>query len=231
MAKTSQLIAAVVLCASCAQDRVDDVNAEDDMNALVREYLFLELSMGWHDEGHVDAYFGEEEIRTAANHAQLGLDEITARATELRSQFQARAKNADSTRQQARLDGLVRRLTALETRITLASGGHFDFDVESERLFAATAPDNDAAYFSDILAQIDTLVGGEGNLSDRVNAFHMQFAIPEERLAAVFDAAIGECRRRTLEHIDLPANESFSVEYVTDKPWSGTTGTREKLKV
>ena len=37
----------------------------------------------------------------------------------------------------------------------------------------------------------------------------------------VFDAAITECRRRTLEYIVLPDNESFSIEYVTDKPWSG----------
>ncbi|HMB74594.1 MAG TPA: hypothetical protein VKQ06_13555, partial [Gammaproteobacteria bacterium] len=47
------------------------------------------------------------------------------------------------------------------------------------------------------------------------------FIIPRERLSAVFDAAIAECRRRTLEHIALPAAESFRVEYVNDKPWSG----------
>jgi hypothetical protein len=51
--------------------------------------------------------------------------------------------------------------------------------------------------------------------------FRSQFEIPGDRLADVFDAAIAECRRRTLMHIDLPANESFSIEYVNDKPWSG----------
>ncbi|NNF40934.1 MAG: hypothetical protein HKN64_06105, partial [Woeseiaceae bacterium] len=35
------------------------------------------------------------------------------------------------------------------------------------------------------------------------------------------EAAIAECRRRTLRHIQLPENESFTIEYVTDKPWSG----------
>jgi hypothetical protein len=45
--------------------------------------------------------------------------------------------------------------------------------------------------------------------------------IPPERLGAVFDAAIAECRRRTLEHIALPEEESFVIEYVRDKPWSG----------
>ncbi|HSG65729.1 MAG TPA: hypothetical protein VLD39_12045, partial [Gammaproteobacteria bacterium] len=45
--------------------------------------------------------------------------------------------------------------------------------------------------------------------------------IPVERLAPVFEAAIAECRRRTLERIALPADESFTLEYVTDQPWSG----------
>ena len=35
----------------------------------------------------------------------------------------------------------------------------------------------------------------------------------------MFDAAIAECRRRTLAHIDLPKNENFQAEYVKDKSW------------
>ncbi len=33
------------------------------------------------------------------------------------------------------------------------------------------------------------------------------------------DAAIAECRKRTLEHISLPANESFGMALVKDKSW------------
>ena len=58
-------------------------------------------------------------------------------------------------------------------------------------------------------------------MSKRVNEFRDQFVIPADKLATVFQAAITECRRRTLEYIDLPDNESFSIEYVSDKPWSG----------
>lgn len=46
------------------------------IDELAREYVFLELSMGRHDEGHVDAYFGPEEIRQAADRADLRLAEI-----------------------------------------------------------------------------------------------------------------------------------------------------------
>ena len=37
----------------------------------------------------------------------------------------------------------------------------------------------------------------------------------------MLDAAIAECRRRTLAHIRLPANERFELALVTDKPWGG----------
>ena len=37
----------------------------------------------------------------------------------------------------------------------------------------------------------------------------------------MFAAAIEEARRRTRGHLELPANESFHVEYVSGKPWSG----------
>ena len=47
----------------------------------------------------------------------------------------------------------------------------------------------------------------------------MKFVIPTDKLKDVFNAAIKECRTKTLNHIKLPEQESFKVEYVKDKPW------------
>lgn len=206
----------LIFIASCGKEP-----PAGDLSVFTGDYLFLELSMGWHDNGHVDAYFGPEDIRDAANEAQLPLDEIERRASEMRAQLQSLTADTTDAVAAARLDGLIRRLVALETRIALRKGETVAFDDESERLFGAAAPDHDAAYFQAILDDIDSLLGGEGDLSARVNEFQNKFIIPEDKLADVFDAAITECRRRTLLHIDLPANESFSIEYVNDKPWSG----------
>ena len=62
---------------------------------------------------------------------------------------------------------------------------------------------------------------GTGPLLERYDAFRSRFVIPRDRLDATFKAAIDGCRQRTLEHITLPPGESFTVEYVTDKSWSG----------
>jgi hypothetical protein len=209
----------LVLLSACSRDEA--AYPEEELDSLVDEYLFLELSMGLHDAAHVDAYFGPEEFRNDASQSRLALDEIEDRAVILKDTFQKMAVDMTDAVQIARFDGLIRRLVALETRIVLKKGETPTFDDESERLFGATAPDHDANYFQAILDNIDDLVGGEGDLSERVNDFRNQFVISEDKLGVVFDAAIVECRQRTLLYIALPATESFSIEFVNDKPWSG----------
>jgi len=212
----------LVACGADQSSEMEPVQDVPNLDALATEYLFLELSMGWHDNAHVDAYFGPEEIREAANEAQLSIDEIESRSATMQTQLRsAKAAAENDAIVTARIDGMLGRLGALATRVALNRGETQAFDDEARQLFGTTAPDHGADYFRSILVDIDTLVGGEGELSTRVNEFNDQFVIPPERLAEVFDAAIAECRRRTLLYIDLPANESFSLEYVTDKPWSG----------
>lgn len=210
----------IFLLAGCGGSN-DETRSE--LDRIAGDYLFLELSMGLHDPAHVDAYFGPEAIERSAQSERLPLDEIRALAGELRSQLERlrdRGAAADAM-QAARINGLIGRLDALETRIALNMGESISFDDESRRLFGAAAPDHDAAYFQALLDDIDAVVGGEGELSTRVTEFRNRFVIPPDHLADVFDAAINECRRRTLQHIELPGIESFSIEYVNDKPWSG----------
>jgi hypothetical protein len=194
-----------------------NVNIDD----FADDYLFLELSMGRHDPAHVDAYFGPEEIQTAANEAKLDLEDIDSRTATLAQQLKAARVQEQDPIRAARIDGLIARLMALRTRIVLNQGETESFDEESRQLFGTSAPDHDAAHFDVILDEIDTLVPGDGPLSTRVNEFRDQFVIPADKLSLVFDAALNECRRRTLEYIDLPEHESFRVEFVNDKPWSG----------
>ena len=89
------------------------------------------------------------------------------------------------------------------------------------RRFGSQAPHHDAAHFTAIVEQVDALLPGDQPLGERVEAFNNQFAIPPQNLATVFEASMAECRKRTLRHIELPEGESFTIEYVTDKPWSG----------
>ena len=224
------MIITMALCLSACieQDASEDTVAAPaviaeiaGLDELVTEYLLLELSMGQHDSGHVDAYFGPDSYQQQAEREQLSLEDISQRAAALEQAIERLPAAGPDRLNQLRIQGLALRLIALQTRISLNQGADIEFDDESRRLFEATAPHYDAAHFLSILEEIDDLLPGEGPLPQRVETFREQFIIPPDRLAAVFEAALDECRRRTLLHVDLPAHESFSIEYVTDKPWSG----------
>jgi hypothetical protein len=72
-----------------------------------------------------------------------------------------------------------------------------------------------------LLKQVEALVPGSGPLDRRVEAFQAKFTIPRDRLKPVFDAAIAECKARTVGHIALPKGENFELAFVTGKSWSG----------
>ena len=194
--------------------------APPDMDELAREYLYLELSMGLHDPAHVDAYFGPEEIRTAAEETALTLDQILAASQDLATKLIAVNTGGDRLFEM-RVASLIARLQALDARIAINKGESFSFDEESQLIFGTQAPDYDAAHFQAILDKVDALLPGEAPLSERVESFNNQFVIPIDKMDDVFTAAMDECRRRTLENMDLPEHESFTIEYVNDKPWTG----------
>lgn len=204
--------------AACQPDRPAP---SANLDEIAREYVTLELGMGLHDENHVDAYFGPTELQSESERRKLSLDAIHDRAAVMAERLDHMREQGVEPEKDARIAGLLARLEALLARIAINHGETESFDDESRRLFGVSAPDFDTSHFEAILDEIDDLLPGEGSLSDRVNRFQDRFVIPPERLSAVFYAAIAECRRRTVAHIDLPAGESFRLEYVTGKPWSG----------
>jgi hypothetical protein len=193
------------------------------MNRAAESYVKLVLAVGQHDADYVDAYYGPPEWRVEAEAHKRPLPEIRAEAEMLIANIAAHALAKDHGDEIERLRHayLLRQLQSLVARIDLVSGTKMTFDEESKALYDAVAPTYGAAHFQEILDRLEKSVPGEGPLPERVEAFRQRFVIPRERLDAVFKAAVDECRRRTGQHIELPAGESFVVEYVTNKSWSG----------
>ena len=75
--------------------------------------------------------------------------------------------------------------------------------------------------FERVLGELERRLPGPGPLADRYEKFRSRYAIPKDKLDATFRAAIDGCRAKTLAHLTLPPTESFTVEYVTGKSWSG----------
>jgi hypothetical protein len=217
--RPNALVAAPLLALSLSVTAQQQVAA---MDALAEQYVKLVLAVGVHDADYVDAYYGPPEWRAAAAEQRRSLAGLDADAAALLDALAARAPPAGAVELERLRHGyLTTQLESLRARLKMLRGERLTFDAESAALYDAVAPVHTEQEFQETLQQLEQRLPGRGPLLDRYQAFRDQFEIPDERLAAVFAAAIDGCRARTLEHVALPAAESFALEYVTDKSWSG----------
>jgi hypothetical protein len=191
------------------------------MDEIAESFVKLVLAVGQHDADYVDAYFGPEEWQLEARESALTLDEIRQRAVDAREALLSLAAAFDDNLGVARHLFMRKSLESLVARVDLLSGLPLTFDQESAALYDAVAPTHSAEHFQGVLGRLEERLPGEGTILERFDAFRQSFVIPPESLDAVFQAAIEACRQETRKYIDLPPDESFTVEYVTDKSWSG----------
>jgi hypothetical protein len=177
------------------------------------------LAIGQHDAGYVDAYYAPPELEQQAAREKQSLASIKSGIEAARRDIvQQKAGSADEA---LRIEFLSKQLQAMQARVEMLEGRKFSFDEETALLYDAVTPHHERAHYMALVAQVDKLLPGEGTLPERLKAFRARFAIPKDRLQAVFDASIAACRARTAAFMPLPEKESFVLEFVTGKPWSG----------
>ena len=190
-----------------------------DMNQIAERYVKLVLLVGQHDENFVDAYYGDASWKPAG--APVPLGELATRAAALRADLGAAKPGAgDDPLVPLRRTYLDKQIAAIEARLAMLTGVKLSFDEEAARLYDAAPPKLSEADFQPVLDDLAKMLPGKGDLIQRYAAFREKFVIPAAKLDAVFRAAVDECRARTARHLTLPPGESFSIEYVTGKPWS-----------
>jgi len=193
----------------------------DTLDAVARDYVRTSLTIGEKDPGYIDAYYGPAQFQAAAkaDAPKLSLEALSSRVEALRKRAAALAKGDSLDARRGRF--LEAQLTAAATRLRMLRGEKLSFEDEAQGLFGVRPKIIPLANFDATIAGIDKLVPGSGPLPARVEAFANRFTIPPARLKPVLQAAIAECRRRTLEHLKLPAGERFDLALVTGKSWGG----------
>lgn len=195
------------------------------MNTIAERYVKLVLRLGVYDTDYVDAYYGPNEWKPAGDDT-LKKDKFPSQRFEneikqLLSMLHSMDTSRLSTIERLRHASMSKQLLAVKAKIFLLSGGMLSFDEESQQMYDAVAPMYSEDHYRKLLENLGMLLPGTGSVSARLESYKKSFIIPKEKLDAVFKAAIAEGRRRTIQHIALPSNENFTVEYVNDKPWSG----------
>jgi hypothetical protein len=218
-------VVALVTGAMAAAQRpaASSLAARTSMDRVAQQYVRVVLALGQHDADYVDAYYGPPEWKKEAEGSKLDLSAIGERAARLRQDLKAASPVESGNRDllELRWQYLDRQLSALEARVRMLKGQRLSFDEESQALYDASAPTYPASHFQAILDQLEARFPGKSPLVERYDAWRRPFVIPRERLDTVFTAAIDACRSRTLPRVQLPTDEHFTVEYVTNKSWSG----------
>lgn len=206
---------------ACNQ-KTTETNPSDKLNELATNYVKLGLAIGQYDVDFVDAYYGPDSLKPKGEkQSTFPKDSLLKAASELKTAFQSFSANEKNDTLKQRANWMVKQLTAYERRIKIFSGELASFDEESKELFDAMAPVHAEAYYSALVQRLDSILPGKGTIPDRFQQLSNKFIIPQSKLDTVFKVAIAECRKRTMEHFELPSTETFELEYVTNKPWSG----------
>jgi hypothetical protein len=191
----------------------------ETLNEAAEKYVKLGLELGQYDSDYVDAYLGPAEWRTNAKQ-NLRSKESLAKA--IHNLLQALTIISVNDPEHAlRHKALYRNVRAMDVRARMLNGEEFSFKQEAKLIYDAILPNYDLAKFDAALEEINLLIPGEGDLSQRVDNFRKQFSIAENKVNDVLDLAISECKKRSDQYILLPKSENFVLEYVTDKSWSG----------
>ena len=191
------------------------------MDSIAQQYVRVVLALGQHDADYVDAYYGPPEWKAEARNAKLGLSAIGERAARLRRDLR-RWRRPAATMARLRREYLDRQLSALEARVRMLQGERLSFDEESRALYDAVAPTYPESHFKDDPRSARQAVSRQRSAG---RSLRRVAASVHHSARAARHGVQGRDRRvpradaaRTSQ---LPADEHFTVEYVTNKSWSG----------
>lgn len=208
---------AVILLGACTEN--DQAARQPiDLDTAAARYIELALALSLIDPHFVASSYGEADLREQALATPRSLQEISAAARDTANDISASDASEDLL-DTARRASLKAQLTSVAVRADLLEGRRLPFLEEAELVFGARVPELDArAYILELHSKIDRIMPGQGLLVDRIDKFRRNFIIPRERLPAVIEAAVAECRRRTYAAMELP-EERLEIEYASGVNW------------
>ena len=209
--------------AACATKPMSKTTATTSaaLDGIAEDYVHLSLEIGEHEPGYIDAYYGPAEWAEQAKLAKRPLADLRTATGQLIGRVEAVDSSLLSPLETRRKNLLLAQLVAARTRMAMIAGEKPSFDDEAEGLYGFRPQLKPLSAYDAVLEQLDRSLPGDKPLWQRADELAARTAIPSDRVERVMQAAIAECKRRTVAHIALPANEKFDLELVTGQPWSG----------
>ena len=116
---------------------------------------------------------------------------------------------------------LTKQVEAMLTTARRLAGEELPYREEVRLLFDIEPVATPEGVYDAAIADLETLLPGDGPIAERLIAWRQSYAIPPETARRLVDIILPELRARTQEFVDLPEGESIEIRMVQDQPWSG----------
>jgi hypothetical protein len=187
---------------------------------LIRDYLTLGLRFDRIEEGYVDSFTGDPELRRAvADEPAPEPAELVRQADRLLAELPHVPREGGFTDQRADFIGAHLRALAFSAR--KFAGEEVGFVDEVRNYFDVEISRGDQDRYRAAHARIDEVLGGSGPLAERMEAHRRADEIAPARLEDCIQAFSSALRDTVRATYPLPDAETIVYEVVTDKPWSG----------
>jgi len=182
---------------------------------IARDYILLALRLDQHIPGLVDGYFGPADLKAAVDTGQhRSPARIRDDAAALRDRL------GTEVVEEERREWLDAQLVALETQAAALAGTPLPYLEHVARCFAYVPPRRSDTEFEAAAAALDSVLPGDGELTNRLDAWDARFEVTIDRLPLVVSWLVGRFRARAAAMFGLPEGEDLRVSLVTGQPWS-----------
>jgi len=181
---------------------------------ISNEYIKLAFAIEEYIPGYVDAYYGPAELKNEAQQdGKLPLQNLTERAARLSNDI----SQADMDTQ--RKDFLARQVTAMQMSLRLLSGETVSLADEVEALYDVRPTWKDETLFEEAHKELSELLPPGDSLTERMQAWNRSLEIPIEKVKELLPLVITRLKELTNIKFNLPKEESFTLEFVSNQPW------------
>lgn len=198
----------------------EGISKVDSLDQIASDYVLLGLAVAKSDPVQ-HLYLGPEQWKEQVKDDPRSLAQLQTDLKILAQRLKA-LPAAGEPLTDLRSSLLEARIIASMTRAGILQGEPpTSFDEETRLMFGVVLPERTEASFVALAQELEQVIPGEGDLSERLARFREQFVIPPERLDTVMARALAECRGRTTQYLQLPEGESVKLNMTRDKPWVG----------
>jgi hypothetical protein len=194
-------------------------------HSLGEQFVRLSIAIDQHLPGYVDSFFGPAAWKTEVEgEGKIPLATLKHRTDTLYAEISQMEMDLQ------RKDFILREMDAMKASLRLLSGEKFSLADEVTALYDVTPAWKPESIFEEAQRELSDLLPAGNNIANRLQAWNKSIEVTNDQIRELIPIIVKRLRGLTREKFNLPAGEDFTLEFVTDQPWSAYNWYRGKYQ-